>query len=350
MSSETTSGTGSTSGGGPLCAVVLAMAVAAGCPPRPPAYSCELASEAASTPPRPIYLMYADGTTSVPNGGTCGGVGKPPQFRCLFPLNGDPDSCARQVQGFLDRFFEPYNVYFTLTAPAQGPFDTIVVTTGNRWCSSSNDGEALLSCSYRESDSAYALRCDADPKKCAVLIAHEYGHLVGLADVTPAFLFDGEGEDDIMHKPVCTWCDGFVNASRSLADRTCGREWQNSHELLCKALGPRSNAPLPSDAFTCVDASPPTLTVTQPAEGATVPTQFAVVAEASDDCGVRAVSARVEGQEESGGSDNMPPYGPGLRASAGPATVIVTATDNRGNETSLSLHVDVVESPPPGPP
>jgi hypothetical protein len=257
-------------------------------------------------------------------------------------LGGDPTSCARQIQGFLDRYFAPFNVYFTLTPPANYPFNTVVITGGNAWCGGTTDlGWTPLTCSYRLSDDAFALKCDNDPAHCAALVAHEYGHLVGLAHT--------DSVADIMYQTPCSQCDGYQNADMDVVPKqACDRSMQDSYELMCKALGARSSVAPPAGAFTCSDLFPPQVGITEPQDGATITSEaISVAVDAQDDCGVWSVSATLEDsygvKTDPPIVTRFPPYKMFLpSASPGPASVTVTAKDNTGKETSATVHFQVI--------
>ncbi|HEY7376302.1 MAG TPA: matrixin family metalloprotease [Polyangia bacterium] len=319
------------------CAVVPACP--GGCPENPPDsnYRCEVAPGAESTPPTPVYLFFADGRSPAPNGRACAGATVPPAFACKFPIGGDATTCATQVQGYLDRWFAGYNVYFTRTPPAQTPFDTVVITSDNRWCMTADRGATSLSCSHRLSDDAFALSCNDDPKDCAVLISHEYGHLVGLAHTN--------SETDIMFPMPCTDCDGFRNADISVPDETCDRKSQNSNQLLCEALGARTAIAAPADAVHCTDVGPPTVIVKSPTEGMVFTDQGVMLdVDAHDECGVRFV--KLGGSGPGDRTFWRPPYGACLDPPSGDVALEITAEDNAGNQTSATVHITVNHTDP----
>jgi hypothetical protein len=73
-------------------------------------------------------------------------------------------------------------------------------------------------------------------ERCASLIAHEHGHLMGLEHV--------EGSGDLMTEGSCTSCNGFENRDlHVIAPSACGRRTQNSWRLLHERLAP---APAPA--------------------------------------------------------------------------------------------------------
>ena len=92
---------------------------------------------------------------------------------------------------------------------------------------------------------------------------------------------------------------------------------------------------------------PPTVTVTAPAEGATVAGQVQIQANASDDKGVTQVEFRVDGT--SIGTDTTAPYSMSWNTTAGtggPHTVEAVATDTIGQTGADSNAVTVDNTPP----
>jgi len=326
-----------------LCLLVWVASTSWNCKgtPADSTYQCQVAPGQEMAPPTPVYLFFADGKTPIPNGRSCAGASVPPAFDCKFALGGDKSSCATQVQGYLDRWFADYNVYFTRTPPKESPYDTVVITNDNGWCQTSSRGQTLVSCSHRQADAAFALMCNDDPKDCAVLIAHEYGHLVGLAHT--------DSNTDIMYARACAQCDGFRNADISVPGGTCGRTVQNSNQLLCEALGARSLAPAPAEAVRCQDLAPPSLTVTMPKEGQVFTNKSVLVqVDSRDECGVKNVTVKA------GLPDDVtfwvPPYQVCMNPpdGGGDLTIAVATTDNAGNQTSTSVHVSLVVDHPDG--
>ncbi len=205
--------------------------------------SCAAATaEAAAT--RSIFLWYSDGQTSPGEGPPCSGR-RPPQYRCTF---GDSvDSCKRQVQTYLDRWYADFNVIFTFTRPTSGAYYTVVITSGGAWCGQEPfvAGVAPIDCGDMPGAIAYALACGDNPLLCASTIAQEQAHLVGLAHTT--------SRTDLMFPVFQAAADSFENRSSTTQGSDC-RSAQNSHAMMLDRLGAWPGGPKPSPFAATPDA------------------------------------------------------------------------------------------------
>src|SRR5688572_23949962 len=116
---------------------------------------------------RLVYLFYPGGETPIPGGFTCRGLNTPPAYRCAFADT--IEACQQEIQGFLDRFYAPFDIEFTTTLPAQAPYYTIVVTAG--WSSCASDvnvnGMTQQTCRDVNGNVAYVFACGESAKRCA---------------------------------------------------------------------------------------------------------------------------------------------------------------------------------------
>ena len=97
------------------------------------------------------------------------------------------------------------------------------------------------------------------------------------------------------------------------------------------------------------DKTPPTVTITAPANGATVSRTINVTANASDNVGVVGVRFKLDGANL-GAEDTSAPYAVSWNTTAtadGSHTLTATARDAAGNTTSASVTVKVSNAPPP---
>jgi len=97
------------------------------------------------------------------------------------------------------------------------------------------------------------------------------------------------------------------------------------------------------------DTTPPSVSLTAPTNGATVPAAIPMTATAGDDTGVQRVDFLVDGSVV--GSDTSAPYElVTSQVAAGNHTLSATATDTSGNSASSQvITVTVAVSPPPAP-
>jgi len=108
----------------------------------------------------------------------------------------------------------------------------------------------------------------------------------------------------------------------------------------------RSVAPAPTPAPTPTptptptpDTTAPSLTVTSPTTGSTVKGRFTIQATAGDASGIAKVTFVIDGRLVS--TDTTAPYGYTATAKKGWHTIVVTAYDQAGNATSVTLAVRV---------
>src|SRR5712671_5458292 len=110
-----------------------------------------------------------------------------------------------------------------------------------------------------------------------------------------------------------------------------------------------NNAPPPPPP----DTTPPTVSITAPANGATVPATVTITASASDNVGVAGVQFQIDGANF-GAEDTSAPYSISWNttsASNGSHTIAAIARDAAGNRTpSATVTVTVNNAPPPPPP
>jgi hypothetical protein len=296
---------------------------------------------------RTIFLFYPDGLTPVPGGHSCKGHKVPPAYGCSFGGMTGSAACKREIQGFLDRMYAAFDVQFTTTLPAADPFYTIVVNASWPECADSEkeNGVADLSCNDYNGNVGYVFNCGASAQACAVTIAHEHAHLVGLEHSNTS--------EDIMWPHQCTSCDGFVDRPLPIDGKSqCARAEQNSYQMMLTRLG--AAPPGVKGGLKCDDETLPGLAILAP--DAAVPQGGRTVhvsALATDECGVRFVEFAL-------GSDvrriHSPPFEADLvMPNAEQLTLTATAEDNVGKRDSATLTFTQdlsqrpAEPPPPSP-
>jgi hypothetical protein len=283
------------------------------------------------SPPKVIYLVYADGKTPLPatNYDACSGLA--PKFNCSFGTS--LLDCQQQVQAYLDRWYADFNVVFTLTRPTSGSFYTEVVSSGGgAWCSvaSTVAGVAPFLCQDLHGGVAYTLDGGASAHDTAVIIAQEQAHLIGLEHVSD--------DNDIMYPYICKGCDGFENQSVPVSGDRCDRQTQNSYQMMMTALGAWGGGPKPS-AFGCMnDIAPPVVSFVAPTNNERMGHDFSVKVDAHDDCDLAGVTISVEPQGLSA-SASKGPYEWDLTGIDGNQTITVTAADSAGHTTVATLAV-----------
>lgn len=295
-------------------------------------FRCVADPDALQTEPSPVYLFFADGVTPVPHGLDCRGETIPPAYACNYPLDGDPQSCATQIVGYLERWYADFNVYFTLTKPSEGDYDTVVITSDNAWCGMTKDrGTSPNTCRRLKNKAAFALKCGDSAKNCAAIIAHEHGHLVGLTHA--------DNDEVLMSPKTCEACDVFRNADVTTSDDSCRSGTQNEYQLMCEGLKPRSLLAAPADALTCAEQKLPVVSFLEPSAGMDVLQRFKVSVGATDECGVKSVKL-LDGDRIIA-TDKTPPYVFEPQLQVGSRTLVAVAEDNHGNEALAELGIEV---------
>ncbi len=167
--------------------------------------------------------------------------------------------------------------------------------------------------------------------------AQESGHALGMDH-------EMKCEDPMTYLTGCgskTFQDVAVPCGE-YSNRTCmcGNPTQNSVQHLLSVLGPA-----PTTGGT---DNPPTCSITSPADGATVPMGFSVVAVASDDNGISKVELHIDGSLVD--TKSAPPYTFVAPASlaAGQHSVQAVAFDSIGQQTPATITINVTGTPPGG--
>jgi subtilisin family serine protease len=94
------------------------------------------------------------------------------------------------------------------------------------------------------------------------------------------------------------------------------------------------------------DTTPPVLTITNPANGATVSGNVSVKSTASDNSGSAGISQKlfIDGVQRASAQGSSLSYNWNTRKLSGPHTVVVTASDAAGNSTSATVTVQVIRA------
>lgn len=282
--------------------------------------------------PRVFYLFYADGTSPQPGTGRKICSGTPPAYTCSFGGAEGVEGCKKKNQVYLDRWYKDFNLIFTLEKPTSGKFYTEIITKDGAWCGMGGGigGVAPFSGGDMNGGICYAFLCGGGAKTCAVIVAQEHAHLVGLQHTNST--------KDLLYPSVCSACDGFEDKVNTLSG---GGGTQNSYQMMKTRLGPWDPAagekPSPFGAA-CTDMAPPTLTITEPADGAAVGKDFNVKGTAMDDCTLKNVHIKVTplGAEADATAS---PFSWPLTMITGRQTIELTATDVSGKTSTKTITV-----------
>jgi Bacterial Ig domain len=290
-----------------------------------------LTSSGRTGDPKVFYLFYATGK-DLPYTDANACKGTPPKFNCTFaPTLAE---CQRQIQAYLDRWYADFNIIFTLTRPTSGKFYTEVVSSGGgAWCDVSPKvaGVAPFLCKDIDGGVAYTFLGGTSAKQTAIIIAQEQAHLVGLEHTT--------SKKDLMFPSICSDCDdGFRDEDLVTDGDRCDRSTQNSYEMLKDRLGAWGGGAKPS-AFGCMnDLRAPSVTITEPKDGAMVKEDFSLKVNATDDCDLASVQVQIMPQALKATS-YAPPFEWDLNNITGEQTITVTAVDGFGHVTQKIITV-----------
>lgn len=181
---------------------------------------------------------------------------------------------------------------------------------------------------------------DALPDSAQIVcevVAQEVSHSFGLDHEflcsDPMTYLSGCGAKSFQN--VAAPCGEFEErASCAIAGKyDCGRDTQNSVELLTQRLGLRPG-------------TPPMVSIVAPVDGAVVPPGFTVSVDATDDVGVTAVELRIDGASIATASAAPFEFTAPADLAEGSHVVEVIAGDGTG-ETSTSIAVEVSADAPP---
>ena len=214
-------------------AVLLAVAAPAGCDAGEPADREPFAGAYAprgAPGQRIVHLWYADGRAPPTSDPLCADHAPPSAYACRFADSAG--ACAAAVQDYLARWYDDFDVHFTLVAPGDDvPHDTVIVTSNGDWCGYVPAGLAPVTCDPIEGGTAWAFSCGDSAEQCAAIVAQEHAHLLGLEHT--------RSPSDLMSNPLCTACTGFEDRDNRVIGGRC-RTLQNSYALMKQRLGPRT--------------------------------------------------------------------------------------------------------------
>lgn len=248
-----------------------------------------------------------------------------------------------KIRDCLEADFKPFNVRLTEERPASGPYiEAVIGGNGTELGYSLSQGLLGITstddfCNVYDQGITFnfAVSHEGIPQQdlelCAT-IAHEAGHALSL-------------EHEILDKDLMSYVPVADSPSKAFVNQVsqCGTDAQHTNGCSCPMIGSGTNSGsrLASNVGARpTDGTAPTLTVKQPADGATVAPEFKVIAQASDTSGMADVIVLVDGLEA--GADefgNGGLYTAVTTANEGTHTITVRARDLAGNVTDKMLTV-----------
>lgn len=325
-----------------------------------PVRGCGTHQVARSSAPPPTQRLAADGPRVIylnKNGGTytfsgatdsatnhASGVSNGPGSATIPALNTNQFDWAFVSQCVQD-YYAPYNVTFTETEPTSGDYIEAVVGGNGTELGYGTDelfGIAAADdfCSVTERGIAFSFPGthvgvpQADEELCAT-IAHELGHVMALEH--EALAIDLMSYVLVSESASKDFVDQNANCGVYPGDNyqcSCGGFQTNSAQRLEDYLGLRP-----------AETNPPTLAITSPDNGATLPPTFTIAATATDDTAVARVEFYVDGlsvgNDTSAAGDGYALTVEGV--DPGSHELEVIARDPSGNEASATITITVAD-------
>jgi MYXO-CTERM domain-containing protein len=242
--------------------------------------------------------------------------------------------------------FKDIDVRFVETEPTMGPFiEAVVGGNGSELGFGASSGILGIAgadhfCDVTETGICFSFAeahggSTRNAELCTT-VSHEIGHLLALEHETLA-------TDLMSYVPVTSQPNkGFQNQASACGtypqqpqNCSCSSSQQNSFNRLQTYVGPKP-----------VESVAPSLSVSSPSNGATVPPVFNVVATASDDMAMADVRVLVDGVE--GGHTAVPVDGKYTvtvkDAALGDHQLSIIARDEAGNETTQTIAVKIAKA------
>jgi hypothetical protein len=307
--------------------------------------------------PKVAYLNVSDGTTALFGA---------PQDDATLNLSGiatvvpypafawpqspnEPALSAAQASDYLlfalHKAFLPYNLVWTDVRPLRGPYTMVVV--GGRpellGFDSRVAGVALMDCNDTQPSNivfAFPSALPGNLHGLFVTAAQETAHAFGLEHT--------DDEADIMHAQLGAAQWAFTDRPNPIAaPRTCGPLMQNSHKKLLEVLGEwPGGGPKPLADGRIPDVTPPVISIKEPVAGQTVPSHFRVSVTVADESPLAETSLQTAGGSRVHTKPNRNEVlEEQIELAEGPASLVVWARDENGNQSFSS--VDFVVEPSP---
>jgi MYXO-CTERM domain-containing protein len=191
----------------------------------------------------------------------------------------------------------PYGITVTDQDPGNEPH-TEIIACGNSFLGQGVLGVAPFACGVVQNAIGYAFASDHgnNPRFLAHTIAHEAGHTFSLNHLydceDPMTYLTGCGEKYFQDSALAC-AEVSQTGQWTTAPCSCGGSTQNSHQTLLQAFGPR-------------ELAPPSVSITQPAQGARVEPGFVVRIDATSDTDL--VAARFYLDDELVSDVSTPPF------------------------------------------
>lgn len=248
-----------------------------------------------------------------------------------FPAYPYGDSSWNQVVAHVQDIMSPFNISVTDVDPGNTPHHEAVIcgSPGLLGMDSNVGGVALFGCSVLENSVTFTFPTvwGNSPRSIAETVGQEAAHAWGLDH-------EYECKDPMTYLFGCgnkSFQNEYISCGEySARSCYCGGSTQNSYQKIMSIFGPAS-------------ASPPSVEITSPQEGAQVGQGFPVAATISDDQGVQRAELFVDGTFVMQLTSSPYTFNAPSNLSDGGHQVRVVAYDTLGSSASDTINVIVGE-------
>lgn len=248
--------------------------------------------------PQVVFSNFSDGTTTLTKVSVSGidDATRNITYVCStgskgYPAWGGSEDRKRKIQEALQAMLADFNVVLTAKRPTEGPYTMIMVGPTGNGCSVGAAGIGPLDCENENpSNVAFNFSSQGDP----ITMAQELGHTFGLMHNDVACDVMGAGYSKKGCPSGGKW--GYIDKDAPfVGEPGCKGSTQNSYQEMKRILGawPGGAKPDPVGGAACEDKADPTVRIVEPADGATVASDFTVRGEAADDCALKEMSLEV---------------------------------------------------------
>jgi MYXO-CTERM domain-containing protein len=248
-----------------------------------------------------------------------------PGLRISDPSDGGGLSMSQIEDIIIERMYAlylPYEVELVTSRPSSGNYHMIVFgSTCQQVAGEDCAGISLGDCDdYMPNNVSFVFPTGMEIDDIATTAAHEVGHAFGLGHI--------DNDEGVMY-PSIQWVPPSAFEAGTVPDSSgCGSSYQDSDAVLMSTIGARG-----------ADFTPPSVTITSPADGAVVKPGATISVSATDNLAVRTIQLFVAGDLVVERDD--PPFEFYMPGSVADGVVVIMAKAYDGND-NMSSHRIVV--------
>ena len=275
-------------------------------------------------------------------------LGKPPGAPASFAVTGSTASTISVAWAAVVGATE-YNI--TASGTFAGKTATTSFTVGGLSCSTAYKLAVTAKNAAGKNSKASTLTTSTAPCSDATPPSPPAGLTETSATQTSATVAWASSTDNVAVAGYGVFVDGAsvgttAATTYSVSGLTCGSTHTVAVDAFDSAGNHSTRASMSASTSVCSDTTPPTVSVTAPAGGATVSGTVPVTASASDNVAVASVEFWVDGAKKA--TDTSAPYSYSwdtTQVLGGPHTILVKALDPSNNSASTNAGVTVSNSP-----